>query len=177
MTWADIPVPKFTNVRMPEVSACQRKARELEASDLESSLDEVDVDRIVAAVLRGEAALTPREFRFATALIFDSRIAEHNPQFTERLMELGGASQRFWQRLFDQWVFWYCPSASLGSLVRLSLKKNRHRLLEKQQSLSDKTALLESKLSSGVIVEELLVNKNAELAKLIGIENGNARYN
>ena len=82
LTWADIPVPKFTNVRMPEMSACQRKARELEASDLESSLDEVDVDRIVAAVLRGEAALTPREFRFATALIFDSglRNTTHNLQ-------------------------------------------------------------------------------------------------
>lgn len=172
MRWANATRADFSSIILPKISACEDKAKEMHASESKLDNSELDSQKIVSAIMSNAVRLTSRELRSLPYCIFESEFQDHNPAFTERVLERFGNKSNFWRRLFRAWVFHYAPDTRLGEIVSQGLKRNRSYLLASQIRLIDLLGLCDGELSRERIYEQLIETNDDDLAYEIGLKDG-----
>jgi hypothetical protein len=172
MTGAKATRADFSSIILPEISACEDKAREMQDSESKLESSDLDSHKIISAIMSNAVRLTSRELRSLPYCIFESEFQDYNPTFTERVLERFGNKSNFWRRLFRAWVFHYTPNTRLGEFVSQCLKRNRRYLLASQVRLIDLLGICDGELSRERIFEQLIEKNDDDLAYKIGLKGG-----
>lgn len=162
----------------PEESECAKRAKELEAGEVEE-IGEIDVSKIAKAVMSGSISqLRFRERRHLSHYILHKEFSEYNPKFARAVIESESGKKTFCRALFNAWLVSFPKDRSLrdkplSKLIRATLRSNIEKLRDRQKRAHDIFKVLEKNPPFKELSKSILTNKiDLESLELVKFSNG-----
>ena len=172
MRWKALrPLDFSRSIRLPQVSACDIKAKELQAAELSNGLEEIDPMALATKLMEEDSSLTVREVRAIPSVSLDPRCADLGPDLLRKVIQTGQSRKSFWKRFFQAWAFHYPVSNDRAELARRALTEHQSDLSDSQKVVINELRVLQG-LDPEWLTEKILGENSAETRKALALEDG-----